>query len=407
MSTETRRTGGAKKWEVADIIREFGESYRSKNKLPLAQLKVMHSIEVCRTAYLGGHAQKCDACGFEEYTYNSCRNRHCPKCQALTKARWVEDRKAELLPVGYFHNVFTLPHELNPIALCNRKEIFSMLFKAVSETLLQFGRNNLGGTMGFTAILHTWDQKLLDHIHLHCVIAGGALCRDKTKWFRSKDNYLFSVEALSMVFRGKFIAHLQKAHAEGKLNFPGTMAKYATADGWATLITNLRSKNWVVFSKKPFAGPQAVLDYIGRYTHRVAISNNRIVNVQDGKVTFTYRDRKAGDILAFKTLDGEEFLRRFLLHVLPNGFMKIRHFGFLSNRHKKEKVQLCKELLGDKRPLSERVKKDPKELMLEVAGIDITKCPCCREGTMTISLEMPYPSKLTPMISSSAYSDSS
>ncbi len=397
----------AKGWEVADIFREFGESYRSNNPVPRAQLKVMHAIEVCRTPYLGGHVQKCDTCGFEQHAYNSCRNRHCPKCQTLKKAQWVEDRKAELLSVPYFHNVFTLPHELNPIALCNKKVIFSILFKAVSETLLQFGRNNLGGTPGFTAILHTWDQKLSAHIHLHCVIAGGVLSGDKTRWMQTKNNYLFNVEALSMVFRGKFIEYLKKAYSKGELKFPGNSAKYAADKEFSGLIKALRAKDWVVFSKKPFAGPQEVLEYIGRYTHRIAISNNRIVDVQDGKVTFAYRDRKDNDTLKLMTLEAGEFIRRFLLHVLPEGFMKIRHFGFLSNRYKKEKVQICRELIGDNSPLPERVKKTAGELMLELAGIDITRCPCCREGHMAIIMEMPYPSQKSPIRSVAPYVDSS
>ncbi len=367
----------------------------------------MHSIEVCRTPYLGGHVLKCDKCGFEQHAYNSCRNRHCPKCQTLTKAQWVEDRKAELLPVPCFHNVFTLPHELNPIALCNKEEIYSMLFKAVSETLLQFGRNNLGGTLGFTAILHTWDQRLLDHFHLHCVIAGGVLSGDKTRWIPSSEKYLFNVEALSLVFRGKFIEYLEKARAKGELKFPGNTAKYASEEEFSSLIKALRSKEWVVYSKKPFAGPQQVLDYIGRYTHRVAISNNRIVDIQDGKVTFTYRDRKNDNVLRIKTLEGEEFIRRFLLHVLPDGFMKIRHYGFLSNRRKKENVRLCRELIGDDSPAHERVKKTAGELMLGLTGIDITRCPCCREGTMTIIMEMPYPSRRAYMRPRAVYMDSS
>ena len=407
MPTEALRPETAQRWEVADIFREFGESYRSKNPLPLTHLKVMHAIEVCRTSYLGGHVQKCQKCGYEQHVYNSCRNRHCPKCQCLTKARWVEDRKAELLPVPYFHNVFTLPHELNPIALSNKKATYSILFKAVSETLLDFGRNNLGGTLGFTAILHTWDQKLMDHIHLHCVIAGGVLSEDKTRWIPSKNNYLFNVEALSLVFRGKFIDYLQKAHAAGGLNFPGNSAKYATEEGFSDLIRCLWSKNWVVYSKKPFAGPEQVLDYIGRYTHRIAISNNRILDFKDGKVSFTYRDRKNGNALRIKTLEAEEFIRRFLLHVLPGGFMKIRHFGFLANRQKKENIQLCRELIGDNGPTPKRIKKTAAELMVELAGVDTARCPCCKEGTMAIIMQMPYPSPRALMRSCAAYADSS
>jgi predicted Zn-ribbon and HTH transcriptional regulator len=393
------------RWEVADIFREFGESYRSKNALPLTHLKVMHAIEVCRTSYLGGHVEKCDACGFEKHAYNSCRNRHCPKCQSLKKAKWVEDRKAELLPVPYFHNVFTLPHELNPIALRNKKTIYSLLFKAVSETLLSFGRNNLGGTLGFIAILHTWEQRLLEHIHLHCVIPGGVLSEDKTKWMATTENYLFNVEALSMVFRGKFIDYLKKA--KGELEFSGDTAEYATAEGFLKLIQRLRSKDWVVYSKKPFAGPEQVLDYIGRYTHRIAISNNRIVGVKDGKVVFTYRDRKDNNTLKLKTLDAGEFIRRFLLHVLPGGFMKIRHFGFLSNRRKKENVQLCRELLGDNNPAPGRAKKTAAELMSELTGIDITRCSCCGKGAMKIVIVMPYPSRRAYAHPRTAYADSS
>jgi hypothetical protein len=392
LSTEVF-SDAAGKWEVADIFREFGEGYRQKNSLSLEQLKVMHSIEVCRTAYLGGHKEKCDACGFERHAYNSCRNRHCPKCQTLKKAQWVEDRTAELLPVPYFHNVFTLPHELNPIALCNKKTVYSILFRAVSETLLDFGRNNLGGTLGFIAILHTWDQRLLDHLHLHCVIPGGVLSADKTKWKKpTKDDYLFNVKALSLVFRGKFIDDLQKSYAKGALRFPGSAAKYATQEGFSELMKGLRSKDWVVYSKKPFAGPEQVLEYIGRYTHRIAISNNRIVSVSDGKVTFTYRDRRNNNTLRLKTLEADEFIRRFLLHVLPDGFMKIRHFGFLSNRRKKKNVRLCRELIGDNRPASEREKKTAAEWMFELTGTDITKCPCCG-GRLQAIAEMPYPTR--------------
>lgn len=407
MTTETLRPE-TKKWEVADIFREFGESYRSKNPLPLEHLKVMHAIEVCRTSYLGGHIEKCDVCGHERPAYNSCRNRHCPKCQALAKAKWVEDRKAELLPVPYFHNVFTLPHELNPIALCNKKTVYCLLFKAVSETLLAFGRNNLGGAMGFTAILHTWDQRLIYHIHLHCVIAGGVLSSNRTKWIPAAENYLFNVQALSMVFRGKFIDCLQKAYAKGDLGFPGDTARYGTAEGFPDLIRALRSKDWVVYSKKPFAGPEQVIDYIGRYTHRIAISNNRIMDVKDGKVIFTYRDRKNNNALRLRTLDASEFIRRFLLHVLTDGFMKIRHFGFLSNKHKKENIRLCRELLGDNTPTHKQAKKTTVELMLELTGVDLAKCPCCGKGTMKTVLEMPYPSRRAyTHHHAAAYTDSS
>ena len=395
-------------WEVADILRLHGRQYRTGHSLPLPHLKVMHSIEVCRTAYLGGHVEKCDSCGHERHAYNSCRNRHCPKCQTLTKAKWLQDRKSELLPAGYFHTVFTLPHELNPVALCNQKIVFDILFKAVSETLLEFGRNNLGGKLGFLAIIHTWDQTLLDHIHLHCVIAGGALSFDKTAWISAGENYLFSVKALSKVFRGKFLDYLKRMFTSGELIFAGKTSPLADEKEFLQFIKMLKQKDWVVYCKKPFAGPEKVLDYIGRYTHRVALSNNRIINVEDDRVTFTYRDRKNADVRKTMTLKAEEFIRRFLLHVLPQGFVRIRHFGFLANRYKKENVQKCRELIdnlpagrhGSQQSL-EVPEKTTQELMLDLTGIDISVCPCCKKGTLRIIREIFPLWKLKPYLDSS------
>ena len=346
------------KREVADIFCLYGKEYRCNHAMPLSHRKVMQSIEVCRTSYLGGHVEKCSLCGFRKPSYNSCRNRHCPKCQSLTKARWLEDRKSELLPVGYFHNVFTLPHELNPLALRNKKTVYSILFKAVSETLLEFGRNNIGGRLGFLCILHTWNQVLMDHFHLHCVIPAGALSFDKSRWIPAKKNFLFQVDKLSIVFREKFIDYLETAFANGDLIFPGKIAMLATQRQFSRFIDSLRENQWVVYSKKPFAGPEQVLDYIGRYTHRVAISNNRIVNVQSGKVSFNYRDRKHGDVSKAMTLKADEFIRRFLLHVLPEGFVRIRHFGVLANRCKKENIQHIRELTGASENKKEKTKKN-------------------------------------------------
>lgn len=376
------------KWEVADIFHLHGKAYRCNHDVPLSHLKVMHSIEVCRTSWLGGHIEKCDSCGFEKHAYNSCRNRHCPKCQSLTKAQWLEDRNSELLPVGYFHTVFTLPHELNPLALCNKKSVYDILFKAASETLLQFGNNNLGGKMGFLCILHTWDQKLMGHFHLHCVVPAGALSFDKSRWMAAGKRFLFHVKALSIVFREKFIDYLKTAFEKGDLIFPGKISNLAAQRGFSRFIDKLRENQWVVYSKKPFAGPQQVLDYIGRYTHRVAISNNRIINVHNGRVTFAYRDRKRGDIHRTKTLDADEFIRRFLLHVLPEGFVRIRHFGFIANRCKKENIQHIRELIGVSDIIPEKTKKTTHELMLELTGTDINICPCCKEGTMEVIAEI-------------------
>ena len=377
------------KWEVADIIRLHAKQYCHDHLLPLSHLKVMHSIEICRTAYLGGHVEQCTSCGFQRHAYNSCRNRHCPKCQALTRAKWLEDRKSELLPVGYFHTVFTIPHELNPLALRNKKTVYTILFKAASETLIEFGKNNLGGQLGFLAILHTWDQKLMDHVHLHCVVAGGALSFDKSRWIATKDNFLFSVKALSIVFRAKFTQHLITAFNKGDLIFPGKISTLADKQEFLLFVKGLTQKDWIVYCKKPFAGPQQVLNYISRYTHRIAISNHRILNIQHGIVTITYRDRTNNNTRKTLTLHAHEFIRRFLLHVLPEGFMRIRHFGFLANRYKKQNIQKCREILGSAEQTPLTCQKDYQEHLLELTGIDITLCPCCKKGSMIVVEEIP------------------
>ena len=372
-------------FEVADVFRLYGEAYRRAHPLPLSHLKVMHAIEVCRTAYLGGHAERCDVCGHEQISYNSCRNRHCPKCQALAKAQWLEARRAELLPVDYFHTVFTIPHELNAIALVNKKVVFDILFRATSQTLQKFAadpRNSLGGKIGFTAILHTWDQKLLDHFHLHCLIPGGALSFDGKRWIPARKGFLFPVRALSKVFRGKFIDYIKKEFTAGKLIFPGQTASLGTEEGFSGLVNQLWKKQWVVYCKESFAGPEKVLDYLGRYTHRVAISNHRITSVANGKVSFTYRDRAHGNVKKNLTLSASEFIRRFLLHVLPKSYMRVRYFGFLTPPSKKRSLALCRQLLGIHPDMPEAPEKTTHELMLELTGTDITVCPCCERGTM-------------------------
>jgi len=384
--------------EVADIFRRYGELYRRDHPLPLSHLKVMHAIEVCRTAYLGGHVERCDRCGFERMAYNSCRNRHCPKCQALTKAEWLEKRKAELLPIDYFHLVFTLPHELNALALCNKKVVFDLLFKGVSQTLEEFAadpKHGLGGRTGFTAILHTWDQKLLDHFHLHCLVAGGALSFDGGRFLRARNNYLFPVRALSKVFRGKFIDSLKNIFAKGELIFPGKIAYLGTSKGFSDLIRQLWQKDWVVYSKAPFNSPEKVLDYLGRYTHRVAIANHRIVKVENGLVIFRYRDRADGDTCKQMTITVEEFIRRFLLHVLPDSFMRIRHYGFLANRCKKQLLSRCRALLGLCPDPPEVPSETMQEKMFRLTGVDLTACPCCKQGRMRRVAELSILSVLT------------
>lgn len=385
---------GRQKVEVADIFRGDGTAYRSLHPLPRSHLKVMRAIEICRTADLGGHIEQCDSCGSERISYNSCANRHCPKCQTLTKEKWLEERKAELLPVGYFHNVFTLPHALNPIALCNTKAIYGLLFKAVSETLKTFANDpkHLGGQVGFIAILHTWNQRLNSHIHLHVVIPAGALSFDGSRWIDPKRKaFLFPVKALSQVFRGKFIHLLEAAYVDDKLIFPGKTEHLGGKKGFKGLIEKLWKQDWVVFSKHPFGGPEQVLEYLGRYTHRVAISNHRLLSIENGKVTFTYRDRRDGDKVKQMRIEAQEFIRRFLLHVLPHGFMRIRHFGFLANRVKQRNVERIRKLIGrdDKPP--ERADSSPLELLKRLTGVDLASCPFCKSGTMAIIKEIPGP----------------
>src|SRR6266581_2054390 len=375
--TQQEQAAGSKRSpELADVFRAYGESYRQAHPLPCAQLKVMRAIESCRTAALGGHLQQCDSCGYQQPAYNSCRNRHCPKCGSLAKAQWLEDRKADLLPVGYFHLVFTLPHELNPLMLVNKKVLCDVLFKAVSQTLLEFGRTHLHGLLGFICVLHTWDQTLRDHFHLHCLVPAGALSLDHSRWINARPNFLFPVKALSRVFRGKFLDLLK--HCEG--------GKIQSTD---KEIKALWQKDWNVNAKKPFGSPHTVLDYLGRYTHRVALSNDRILQVENGQVTLSYRDRKDGDRKKTMALAAQEFIRRFLLHVLPDGFMRLRHFGFLANRSKKQALPQCRKLLGLSPASPEIPNQSAHDLMLELTGIDLSRCPRCQKGTMIVIGELP------------------
>ena len=382
LETETGKSARRQlRWEVADIFRDYGHDYRCDHPVPLLQRKVMFDIEDCRTARLGGHLEWCPDCHYQRYVYHSCRNRHCPKCQTMNKVKWVEARTAELLPVPYFHNVFTLPHELNPLILVNKRVILNILFHTTAETLVQFGRQNLGGKIGFTAVLHTWDQTLGDHFHLHCAIPAGVLADDQ-RWIHAQPGFLFPVRALSQVFRGKFLDALRQAFDNGKLRFPGKTEDLASREGFNGLIRALRSKPWVVYSKRPFGGPEQVLKYLSRYTHRVAISNNRILTVRDGKVAFTYRDRRRVNQAKTMTLSAEEFIRRFLLHVIPKGFMHIRHCGFLANRCKQAALKLCREALNQApKPLPDP-QKTSAELMLQLTGTDITRCPSCGHGPL-------------------------
>ena len=374
--------------ELADIFRQYGERFEQTHRVSACDQKVIRAVSVCRTQELGGHLDRCDACGFERPAYNSCRNRHCPKCQSLAKARWLEKQTAELLPVGYFHLVFTLPHEFNRLILAHKKIVLNLLFKAVSETLLEFGRRRFKGTMGIIAVLHTWDQTLKDHFHLHCLVPAGALSLDQNRWIATRNNFLFPGKALSRVFQGKFLDLLGQARQRGKI---------------AAIHRDIKishHKSWVVYAKKPFGSPQTVLDYLGRYTHRVALSNDRILNVDHGQVTLSYRDRKDGDRKKTVTLDAQEFIRRFLLHVLPDGFMRIRHFGFLANRSKKQALAQCRKLLKLDRALPQSPMFAAKDWLLKLTGVDLSRCPRCHEGTMITVGDLP-PSSCLPRWDSS------
>ena len=358
--------------ELADIFRRYAQRFEQTHRVSAVEHKVIRAVSICRTQELGGHMDRCDACGFERPAYNSCRNRHCPKCQCLAKARWLEKQTAELLPVQYFHLVFTLPHELNRLILAHKKIVLSLLFNAVSETLLEFGKSRLGGTLGIIAVLHTWDQTLKDHFHLHCLVPAGALSLDQNRWIPARSNFLFPVKALSRVFRGKFLDRLQQCGATGKIPLANSEIKAS------------RQKNWIVYAKKPFGSPQTVLDYLGRYTHRVALSNDRILAVHHGQVTLSYRDRKDGDRKKPMILEADEFIRRFLLHVLPDGFMRIRHVGFLANRSKKHLLPQCRKLLDLDPALPRRPAESAQDLLLKITGVDLTRCPCCHNGTMIV-----------------------
>jgi hypothetical protein len=384
--------------ELADILRLYGAEFRARHRLSRQQLKVLRAIETCRTALLGGHRDRCASCGFERYAYNSCRNRHCPKCQSLATAQWLEERQAELLPVPYFHNVFTLPHELNPLILCkeeNQRALLQLLFKAASETLLEFGRNNLDALPGITMVLHTWDQQLRAHFHVHCLITGGGLSLDGQRWVHAHPRYLFPVKALGKVFRGKFLDELRHLYDQGKLLLPTGVpgvSPLARPECFYALLSKLRHKPWVVYSKAPFAGPAKMLAYLGRYTHRVALSNQRLLSCDDGLVRFHYRDRTDGDRRKIAKLPADEFLCRFMRHVLPKGFCRIRHFGLLANRGKAELLDRSRHLLGADRP-EPVAKKSAAEWILKISGIDVTCCPKCGQRALEPSEVPPLPQR--------------
>jgi predicted Zn-ribbon and HTH transcriptional regulator len=377
--------------EVADIFRQFGAAYRRRRRLPLSQLKAMSAIERCRTAALGGHVDQCDNCGYERISYNSCRNRHCPKCQFLTKEKWLMKRQQDLLPISYFHVVFTIPDELNPLALVNQQVIYQILFQAASETLMDLGNDprHIGGQIGVIAVLHTWGQNLMDHPHLHCIVTGGGLTKDGQQWvypnkMTPNKDFFIHVNIIADLFKKKLLAYVKQYYRKGQLKFVGKVEYLTDEAEFKQLLNKLYATKWVTYCKKPFGGVEQVLRYLGCYTHRVAISNHRIVKLEDGKVTFKWRDYRDSNETKLMTLEALEFIRRFLLHILPDRFYKIRYYGILSNRNHQTKLELCKKLLEAAMNWAEQLNGSLcwEQLLLELTGIDVRQCPQCQQGRM-------------------------
>jgi len=371
---------------VAHILKEHIIDYQKHYPLWHEHRKIVYDLLNCRTPYLGGHIDRCDHCGALRITYHSCRNRHCPTCQHMPRERWLAQRKQEILPADYFHVVFTLPHELNTVVLNNKKVMLAILFKAASQTLLTFGENELGGKLGFITTLHTWDQKLNAHFHLHCLVAGGAVSPDGSRWIPCKGNYLFNERALSLVFRGKFMELMKKACQCNDLKFAG--------DQFNRLKSRLYEKPWIIDVRDPVKKPEHVLEYLARYTHRVAIANSRIKALTDGMVTFTFKNRKKNRTETL-TVTAVEFIRRFLLHSLPKRFVRIRHYGFLANRNRSANLAAIRQLMGLIDPIDNAVA-TVESMMRHLTGTDITVCPCCKKGEMLLYREIPKGSARPP-----------
>lgn len=383
--------------EVADIFREFGPKYRQKYRLTKHMHKVMNAIEHCRTSALGGHVDECNHCGHKKISYNSCRNRHCPKCQGMAREKWLLARENDLLPVGYFHIVFTIPNDLNAFALRNQKEIYTLLFRASSETLMELGRDPkyLGAEIGHISILHTWGQNLMDHPHVHSIVPAGGLSFDGERWIHSRKNFFIPIRVISKVYRGKFMACFKEACQKGKIKFEGQLKGYSNSEEFKVLVDHLYQKEWVVYCKEPFSNPMRVMEYLGRYTHRVAISNERIIGIKNERVSFKWKDYANQNKKKVMELDGQEFIRRFLLHVLPLKFVKIRHYGILSNRNKKTKLARCQEIFGIQKEKALTTAQTWEELIFKIRGIDVRKCPVCSKGRM-IRRELISPKAYSP-----------
>ncbi len=374
--------------EVADIFRAHGPEYRQRHVdcMSIQQRRAMRAIELCRTAELGGHVDECDHCGALRISYNSCRNRHCPKCQSLDKERWLERQCRDLLPVSYFHLVFTLPEALGSLVLRNQAVLYDRLFRAASEALLELtgDEDHLGAQIGATALLHTWSQLLQYHPHLHFIVPAGGLSRDGRRWIATSPTFLVPVKALSRLFRGKMLAAVRAAYEAGELIFPGRIADLEQSRAFRKLLNSLYEQEWVVYCKPPFGGPQQTLEYLARYTHRVALSNDRLVRYEDGKVTFRYRDSADDNRIKETTVSAEKFIGRFLLHVLPDRFVRIRHYGLLGNRNRKTKLAHCQQLLGGRPTVIEEapIKQPWQDLVRQFTGKDPMECLHCGKGRM-------------------------
>ena len=366
--------------EIADVFKEFKAWNFAHSK---QESKVISSILNCRTHVLGGHKLQCNSCGVEEYSYNSCRNRHCPKCQYSAQQRWVEARKKELLPIPYFHVVFTVPHELNDLVWSHKKQGFDLLFKAVAETIKEVAATRLKAQVGFTAVLHTWSQTLGRHAHIHCIVPGGGLSFDRMKWISCKQNFFLPLKVLKRVFRGKFLDFMEKE----LLKIPSKEKRHQ----YKQALIAASQKEWVIYAKSPFAGPSQVLEYLGNYTHRIAISNSRLIKMENGTVTFKYKDRSDGNKTKEKTLTGQEFVGKFLSHVLPEKFIRIRHFGFLGSKRKEQNIKLARQLLNKKSGM-EVIKEVENNGHLNNHMRDQGHCQICKVGEMReVLILKPHP----------------
>lgn len=373
--------------EVADIFRRHGHAYRLAHNGHVGRVerRVMSAIELCRTAALGGHIEACENCAHSRIAYNSCRNRHCPKCQSAKRERWLADRQADLLPVPYFHVVFTVPAEAAAIAFHNKAVVYAILFDAVAATLKTIAADprHLGGEIGFLAILHTWGQALTHHPHIHCLVPGGALA-DGQRWLACRPRFFLPIHVLSRLFRRLFLERLETAHTRGRLRFSGALAPLDDADVFAAAVRQLRRKNWIVYAKPPFGSPEHVLAYLGRYTHRVAIANSRLVSADDSSVVFRWRDYRHGNAPKQMSLDTDEFIRRFLIHSLPDGFHRIRHYGFLANGCRRARLATIRQLLS----ATKTAAGEPAACVsanVRLPRFDPAVCPCCGGALRIIS----------------------